>query len=210
MDEEKGWIQRALAGDQTAFAQLVEAYQTPVYNLAYRMLGDSVEAEDAAQEAFVRAYTRLRSYDPERKFASWILSIVSHHCIDRLRRRRTSHISLEDLLAQRAFSDPGDGPERIALQLETRDSVRALLQDLPDQYRLVLILRYWHELSYGEMAEVLDTTEGAIKSRLHRARCLLAQKLGALEGQDAGHISLPIPTLHSHKGVIQNALSTSH
>jgi len=88
MEEEKVWIQRALAGDQDAFACLVEAYQTAVYNLAYRMLGNAVEAEDAAQEAFLKAYTRLKTYDSGRKFSSWLLAIASHHCIDRLRQRR--------------------------------------------------------------------------------------------------------------------------
>ena len=73
------WVQRARAGDHSAFSSLVETYQTPVYNLAYRLLGNRLEAEDAAQEAFIRAYTRLHTYDPSRKFSSWLLAITSHY-----------------------------------------------------------------------------------------------------------------------------------
>ena len=85
-DQERLWVLRAQQGDERAFSQIVEAYQRPVYNLAYRMLGSAGDAEDAAQEVFLRAYSHLESYDPARKFSSWILSIASHFCIDRLRR----------------------------------------------------------------------------------------------------------------------------
>ena len=87
-NREVKWVREARTGDAAAFSKLVEAYQTPVYNLAYRMLGNAAEAEDAAQETFIRAYTRLNTYDPDRKFSSWLLAIASHYCIDVLRRRR--------------------------------------------------------------------------------------------------------------------------
>jgi len=89
-DQEIIWLEKARRGDREAFGRLVEAYQGPVYNLAYRMLGNAAEAEDAAQETFVRMYTRLHTYRPEHKLSSWVLSIASHYCIDRLRRRRWS------------------------------------------------------------------------------------------------------------------------
>ena len=82
------WLERARQGEQAAFAELVEAYQRPVYNLCYRMLGDPAEAEEAAQESFLKAYRGMRRYDPQRSFSTWLLSIASHHCIDQLRRRR--------------------------------------------------------------------------------------------------------------------------
>ena len=97
MEEEKIWIRQAVAGDHKAFTRLVEAYQIPVYNLAYRMLGEAREAEDAAQETFLRAYTRLTTYQIDKKFSSWLLAIASHHCIDRLRRRRFTWLSLDEL-----------------------------------------------------------------------------------------------------------------
>jgi RNA polymerase sigma-70 factor (ECF subfamily) len=214
MDNEKAWIEQALAGNQIAFSHLVEAYQAPVFNLAYRILGNVTEAEDAAQEAFVRAWTRLRTFDPERKFSSWILSIVSHYCIDCLRRRHTTQVPLDDLLAQQAFSDPADGPEKVALHREVEANVRDLMLSLPSQYRVVLALRYWQDLSYDEMAVMLSTTESAIKSRLHRARCMMAERMQLLEsqagtGQD-GRASLSVPAPTPNREAMQNALSRSN
>jgi len=216
MDKEKAWIRQALTGNQVAFSSLVEAYQAPIYNLAYRMLGDPAEAEDAAQETFVRAWTRLRTFDVERKFSSWILSIASHYCIDRLRRRRTTQVPLEDILAQQAFADPHVGPERMALDREAQHSIRSMMENLPSQYRAVLTLRYWHDLSYQEMAEMLDTTVSAIKSRLHRARCMLAQRMQMMESH-AGtteprleSASLTMSTSTHKREAMRNALSPSH
>lgn len=215
MDKEKAWIQKALTGDQQAFSRLVEAYQTPVYNLAYRMLGNSAEAEDAAQETFVRVYTRLRTFQIERKFSSWILSIASHYCIDCLRKRRTSQVPLEDLLAQQQFADPYESPERMTLNIQDRELVRRLMTSLPEQYRAVLVLRYWNELSYNEMARVLNTTESAIKSRLHRARRMLAENITEFEQNQAernrsGATDMSISTPNREKEALQNALSASH
>ncbi len=96
VEQEEIWVKEALAGNKQSFSRLVEAYQRPVFNLAYRMLGSPDEAEDAAQETFLRAYTRLSQYDGSHKFSTWILSIANHHCIDRLRKRRTKYISIDD------------------------------------------------------------------------------------------------------------------
>jgi RNA polymerase sigma-70 factor (ECF subfamily) len=87
-DTEPGWLDKALNGDAQAFTDLVEAYQKPVYNLCYRMLGNSQDAEDAAQETFLRAYKSMRRYDRSRPFSTWLLSIAAHYCIDQIRRRR--------------------------------------------------------------------------------------------------------------------------
>ena len=186
MEEEKVWIQRALAGDQEAFACLVRAYQTAVYNLAYRMLGNEAEAEDAAQETFLKAYTRLKTYDSGRKFSSWLLAIASHHCIDRLRQRRFA-LSLDELPPWRWLSS-SSRPEEVVIRSQERDEVRQLLDQLPPHYRAAVILRYWHDLSYREIAEATDTTESSVKSTLHRARRMLAQ--GNLAHQDRQTVSL--------------------
>jgi len=139
MEQEEGWVRGALAGDREAFARLVEAYQAPVYNLAYRMLGKAADAEDAAQETFLRVYSRLRGYDPARKFSSWLLSIAAHYCIDRLRRRRYINLSLEELPPWRQVA-LGRSPEGEVASREERDEVRRLLQGLPPDYRAVVIL----------------------------------------------------------------------
>ena len=187
MEEEKVWIQRALAGDQEAFACLVRAYQTAVYNLAYRMLGNATEAEDAAQETFLKAYTRLKTYDSGRKFSSWLLAIASHHCIDRLRQRRFA-LSLDELPPWRWLSS-SSRPEEVVIRSQERDEVHQLLDQLPTHYRAAVILRYWHDLSYQEIAEATETTESAVKSTLHRARQKLAHKTLAHRNRQAVRVA---------------------
>ncbi len=184
MEEEMAWIQRARAGDQEAFTRLVEAYQTPVYNLAYRMLGNAVEAEDAAQETFLRAYTRLNTYDSDRKFSSWLLAITSHHCIDRLRQRRLGWLSLDELPPWRWLASSSQ-PEEVVIRREERGEVRQLLDQLPPHYRATVVLHYWYDLSYQEIAEAMETTESAVKSTLYRARQMLAQGTLACQHREA-------------------------
>lgn len=196
MVEERVLVRRALAGDQEAFADLVRAYQTPVYNLAYRMLGNRAEAEDAAQETFVRIYRRLNTYDPQQKLSSWVLAIASHYCVDRLRRRRITALPLEEAQVPAAPEAAREAPEARLLAQERAREMQSLLAELPESYRVVLVLRYWQDLSYEEMARVLATSESAIKARLHRAREMMAQHVakrrttqsaGGLERRVAGH-----------------------
>jgi RNA polymerase sigma-70 factor, ECF subfamily len=177
--EEIRWIEQTLGGDRDAFGQLMHRYAGAVYNLAYRMLGSAEEAEDASQEIFLRAYTRLSSFDRARRFSTWLLSIGSNYCIDRLRRRRYIWMTLDDV----AFTLPSTerGPERSALDQERRAAVQRALQRLPENYRLVTVLRYWQDLSYDEIARVTGLTESAIKTRLHRARHMLEEALGPEE-----------------------------
>ncbi len=177
MEQEKLWVAQALRGDQRAFMQVVDAYKTPVYNLCYRMLGNAVEAEDAAQETFVRVYTHLKAYDPQQKLSSWILSVASHYCIDRLRRRRIRWLSLDDLGPTLPLTGEAVRAEEAVMAREACAEVRDMLQALPADYRLVIVLRYWQDLSYAEIARIVGSTESAIKSRLHRARRLLAERL---------------------------------
>jgi RNA polymerase sigma-70 factor (ECF subfamily) len=174
------WIEATLDGDQEAFAELVNTYQNAVYNLCYRMLGERTEAEDAAQETFLRAYMNLTRYDPGRSFKTWLLSIASNHCIDRLRRRRLTWLSLDEPLpANLALSSDEPEPEEVTIRDERSQAIQALLNELSTDYRAAVILRYWYDCSYAEIADILDTTESAIKSRLFRARQALADRMGA-------------------------------
>lgn len=182
--QERAWAVAARQGDEEAFAKLVEAYQRPIYNLAYRMLGSPGEAEDAAQETFLRAYTRLHTYDPSRKFSSWILSIGSHYCIDRLRRRRGKTVSMEEIMSERWLPDDDPRPEQRTLEHEREALIQTMLQQVAPQYREVLILRYWHDYSYEDIAEITQTSVSAVKSRLHRARNAVAD---ALETHEAAN-----------------------
>ena len=177
--DELNWIVAARQGDRTAFNRLVEAYQVPVYNLAYRMLGNPSEAEEAAQEAFLRGYTRLNTYQPDKKFSNWILSITSHYCIDRLRRRRFTWVPVEDNPAVNWLASDEEHPEDAVLRSERAAEVQAMLQQLDPSYRTPVVLRYWYDLSYREIADIMDLSESAVKSRLHRARLQLAELMGA-------------------------------
>ena len=186
--EEALLTRQVLAGDQSAFAALVERYSGAVYNQAYRMLGDSGDAEDAVQEVFLRAYRRLDTFDPERRFVTWLLSIGSNYCIDRLRRRRFNWLTLDDVVFWLPSTEAG--PERSALRAERRDMVQQALQQLPDTYRGVAVLRYWHDFSYLEIAEALRLTEATVKTRLHRARKMLAEALAA-DGDSVWDLETP-------------------
>lgn len=173
--QEQAWARAARQGDNAAFMRIVDAYQRPVYNLCYRMLGDAAEAEDAAQETFLRVYTRLNTYHPNRKFSSWLLAIASHYCIDRLRKRRYQMVSWDDLPPWRWLPALDPQPEEVALTREAHDTLHNLLNNLPPDYRAAVILRYWYDMPYDEIAQTLETTVSAIKSRLFRARQMMAR-----------------------------------
>jgi RNA polymerase sigma-70 factor (ECF subfamily) len=173
--EEQVWIEQARDGDQHAFGLLVQAYQKPVFNLTYRMLGNAQEAEDAAQETFLRAYSSLRQYQSEHKFSTWLFSIANHHCIDRLRKRRVSFVSIEDNPVLENLTGESPLPERQALLREQSMEMQKLLQELEPEYRLPLVLRYWEDYSYEDIAGAMEITVAAVKSRLFRARQQIAK-----------------------------------
>lgn len=177
------WVEQALNGDQDAFAELLYTYQDAVYNLCYRMLYDRSEAEDATQEAFLRAYLNLSRYDTARSFKTWVLTIASNYCIDRIRRRRMHTLSIDadedDGAPALQIADDRPEPEAVVVRGEQSRALQKLLATLPPEYRAAVVLRYWYDYSYVEIAGILDTTESAIKSRLFRARQMLADKLDA-------------------------------
>jgi RNA polymerase sigma-70 factor, ECF subfamily len=173
-DQEALWLEQASEGDRKAFGQLVEAYQRPVFNLTYRMLGDTEEAADATQEAFLRAYARLHQYNHDHKFSTWLFSIANHHCIDRLRKRRLTVLPMDETPLVYTLESNSPRPEQHLLDKELSQEIQALLDQLEPEYRTPLILRYWHDCSYQEIAETMDLSLAAVKSRLFRARQKLA------------------------------------
>ncbi|MDP3046352.1 MAG: sigma-70 family RNA polymerase sigma factor [Chloroflexota bacterium] len=170
-------VQRAREGDDAAFARLVEAYQSQVFNLAYRMLRQRQEAEDAAQETFLRAFRQLSTYKPDQRFRSWLLAIAAHYCVDQLRRRRFLWLSLEDVPIIGSLVSHEPQPESAALAAEQRDEVAMLLNCLPPRYRLVTVLRYNYDLPTAEIAAIVGSTDGAVKTQLCRARDMLAAEI---------------------------------
>jgi RNA polymerase sigma factor, sigma-70 family len=178
--------QLARNGDRIAFRQLVDHYQNKIYHLAYRMLGNTHEAEDVVQETFLRVYKNLVRYDPAQKFSTWIYRIGTNLCIDILRKRkRKRSVSLDANLFD---SDSSDGydfmpmdeaeqPENVLLLSETKRQVREALDMMPEQYKSIMILRYLHDLSLQEISDVLDLPVTTIKTRLHRGREFLRSKI---------------------------------
>lgn len=173
-ERELQWIRQALAGESEAFVQLIELYQRSVFNLCYRMLGNAEDAEDAAQETFLRAFHALRKYDQGRSFATWLLSIAAHYCIDQIRKRKMIVFSLEDL-PDLEFATAEALPETTVAIREDQRRIQQLLQMLAETDRAAIILYYWYDFSYEEIAQTLSLTVSAVKSRLHRARRALAE-----------------------------------
>lgn len=184
-ENESLWLVEASKGDVDAFARIVEQYQKPVFNLCYRMLGNVEDAEDAAQEAFLRAFKSIRRYDPRRPFGTWLLSIASHYCIDQLRKKKAKGFSLDDEEnSWRAPEASSPKPETVAIQREHQAEVQDLLTILNPLDRATIVLRYWYDYSYEEIAKTLNLSISAVKSRLHRARKALAEQWKAKESQE--------------------------
>lgn len=178
-EQEAQWIEMARSGDDEAFSMLVNAYQGPVFNLCYRILGNSAEAEDAAQESFLRAYRNLHRYDASRKFANWMLTIASNYSVDQVRKRRLTLLSLEKLPGAHQRGGGGESLDERLIKSQVEGEVRQLLGSLSPLDRSAIVLRYWNDLSYEEISEVLGVSVSAVRSRLHRCRKAMAETWSA-------------------------------
>jgi RNA polymerase sigma-70 factor (ECF subfamily) len=164
----------------------VDRYRRPVYSMALRMLRREEDAEDVAQETFIRVFRALDRYDPARSFTAWMFTIAARLSIDVLRRRKQSPISLfqrgVETQEERTIEvvDPGLGPEELTSRGEEERRSQELIDSLPHHYRIVVMLRHQQDLSYQEIAEALRLPLGTVKARIHRARALLK---GRLEGE---------------------------
>lgn len=163
-------VVRCLAGDASAFEPLVERYHRGLFAVAQRLLGNYEDARDATQNAFIRAYEHLDSFDPERRFFSWICRIVVNESLN-LRRTRHAEAPLPE-----TASETADGFEAVVGGERRRELHRALRR-LPDDQRVVIVLRYFAELSYEEISEAVGVPEKTVKSRLFEARQRLAETI---------------------------------
>lgn len=175
-EQEAAIVRKVLGGDANAFETLVLEYEKNVYNIALRMTGNSEDAADMTQEAFIKAYNSLQSFRGDSKFSVWLYRIVSNVCLDFLRsknRRPTVSLSVEDddgEDTQLDVADESQSPELLLDRKLTRESVRRGLDSLPPDYRQILLLREIQGLSYDEIAQALGLEVGTVKSRIFRAR----------------------------------------
>lgn len=175
-EQEAAVIQAVLDGDVNAYEALVKEYEKNVYNLALRMTGNSEDAADMAQEAFIKAYNSLTAFRGDSKFSVWLYRIVSNVCLDFLRsrsRKQTVSLSTENDDGEEVELDIADethSPEQLLDRSLTRDAVRRGLAALPPDHREILLLREIQGLSYEEIADVLGLEAGTVKSRIFRAR----------------------------------------
>lgn len=176
-------IKQVIKGDQEAFGEIVDIYKNSVYQLCYRMLGNRHEAEDAAQEAFIRAYTNIQSFNQELKFSTWLFRIATNLSIDRMRKKKPNQYLDAEVAGKEGLTlysqIPSDTPlPEIELEsLELQETVHKEILKLPEKYRSAIILKYIDELSLNEISEILGLPIGTVKTRIHRGREALRQQL---------------------------------
>ncbi|WP_173917919.1 RNA polymerase sigma factor SigW [Halobacillus sp. Marseille-Q1614] len=176
-------IKELKKGDPSAFEDIVTFYQNKVYHICYRMVGIPSEAEDLAQEAFIRAYTNIDRYDERRKFSTWLYRIATNLTIDWLRKRKPDYYldaevkGTDGLNMYSQLAVDQALPEEEVESLELQNYIQREMLALPPKYRSVIVLRYLDELSLQEIADVLEIPVGTVKTRVHRGREALRKRL---------------------------------
>jgi RNA polymerase sigma-70 factor (ECF subfamily) len=169
-------VRRCVGGDRAAFEELVRRYQRPLFNVAYRLLGRYEEASDATQNAFVKAYGNLETFDSSQRFFSWIYRILRNECLNALRGQRTWEPLSDDVLG-------GAGPTDAIEDVERQRAVQRAVMSLDLEYREVITLRHFGGMSYEDIAVTLGIPAKTVKSRLYTARQRLAESLSAWNGR---------------------------
>lgn len=186
MDEHPELVKRALAGEDSAWEELLRGHSRKIYNLCYRFTGRSSEAEDLTQEVFIKVFQTLRTYDAAQgAFSTWLNRVARNHLVDHYRRTRRDRLtsSLEDEVGQIAEKpSQTDGPVARVESRERRELLQAGLDKLSPDMREAVILRDLQDLEYEEVAEVLGVPLGTVKSRINRGRLELARVLKRMEG----------------------------
>ena len=176
-NSEQEIIDKSIKGDIDAFEELVKKYEKKVYTIAYRLIGNSADASDMAQEAFIKVYKALPKFRGDSSFKTWIIHIVTNVCKDELRKRKMTtrsldddSLSLEDRKAVAKENSNLQGPEEHLMQKEDQQKIQQCLNTLSEEHKLILVLREIQGYSYEEIAGYLECTLGTVKSRLSRAR----------------------------------------
>jgi len=167
-------IKQCLDGKQEAFSEIVTRYRKLIYSIVYNILRDKQEVNDVAQEVFIRLYKNLDKYNPEYKFSTWAVRITTNLCLDILRKKKAEVLPVEEI---GTLNGDFDTPEDRFLDKERNRIVMKAVDELPDKYRIPIILFHQKGLSYEEMCRVLNEPMSIIKNRLYRARLMLREKL---------------------------------
>ncbi len=181
--EEIADVRRSIRGDREAFGRLIDRYASSVCGFQHRLVGDFHQAQDLAQETFLRAFCSLDRIDRPDRFRPWLFRIAFHVATDFRRSRRREPVSLDAIEEElgETFAASGGGSKAGEEQFDRERAALQAVGELPESYGLVVILRYVERLSYREIAEALETSVTCIKVRLHRARHMLRRKLAACE-----------------------------
>ncbi len=167
-------IKKCLGGEQQYFEQLVTRYKKLIYSVVYNMINDKEEVNDISQEVFIRIYKALNRYNPEFKFSTWAVRITTNLCLDVIRKKKVPSTPIEEI---EDFSNVSDTPENSYLSKEKTERIRRAIADLPEKYRIPIILFHQNGLSYEEMTRILNEPMTIIKNRLYRARLMLREAL---------------------------------
>ncbi|MDP8244847.1 MAG: sigma-70 family RNA polymerase sigma factor [Candidatus Hinthialibacter antarcticus] len=180
-------IRQVLQGDRNAFRTLVERYHGMVYHVAYGMCRNAESAQDAVQEVFYRAFKRLEQFKPEQTFGAWVRRITVNYMLDQYKKKKLPTESMVNPEGEtREFADDPELTPREELLTQDRDeTILAAIQELPDKYKAILILRHFEDLSYEEIAQEVELPLGTVTTQLHRARNMLAQRLNWLQSDYA-------------------------
>jgi RNA polymerase sigma-70 factor (ECF subfamily) len=164
-------IEHCLDGRQEYFAELIARYKNLVFSIILRMTKDSEEANDLAQDVFLKMYRNLASYSPEFKFSTWVMRITTNHVIDFRRKRKQETMELDA-----AAADPEEGPEAAIIRKEENELIQKLIDGLPSMYKIPIIMYHQEDMSYQEIADKIDEPLSKVKNRIFRGRKMLKSR----------------------------------
>ncbi len=176
-------IKLAIDGDEGAYKQLLDNYRGALFNLLYKMVRNKEETEDLVQEAFMKAFRALPSFNEEYAFSTWLYKIAINNCIDHMRKKRLKTYSMnkpvqsKDGELDREFPDTSMSPDKNLLADERATLIETAIDELPENYRIAIVLRHSEEKSYEEIAQLLNIPLGTVKARIFRAREMLKKML---------------------------------
>jgi RNA polymerase sigma factor (sigma-70 family) len=167
-------VKSCLSGRRDTFAEIVARYKRLVFSIIYNFVGASPDVNDLFQEVFLRLFKSLATYNPTYQFSTWTIKIATHVCVDRMRRKKPEHAAMEEI---EEVGDDRPNPEDHYIARERMEQIRKAVQELPEEYRIPVILFHQQGLSYETMVEVLGQPMTIIKNRLYRARLMLRDRL---------------------------------